>query len=257
MRPVVLHHFILALFAGLTLISDINQPTSPSSASVFKKSPSLTSIGSQLLPSFSSSSAHNHTLSPSQSTNSLHRVSSHGSGCSSSGVPETAIVYKICTLIFEIFAALCLVSPLGYDTILNVISEVNGEQYRFERLVQGLEGLECRPRHTASPEKRFVSKLSSLIEDQQELFVFDCLTAALNLFNGLVQTPDTIEKRGLLRTELERRGFEDLVKRLDQKKKVLPESLQKQVEIYLQSKKIDQDKLLVLENTKRQSVLQL
>jgi hypothetical protein len=166
------------------------------------------------------------------------------------------MAYKMCTLIFEVFAALCLTSVPAYNTVLAVISEVKGEQYRFERLVQCLQGL-GRSHQQISPEKRVVSKLSSMIEEQQELLVFDCLAAALSLFNGIIQTPDTIEKRDILRTELERRGFEELIKRLDQKKIVLPEALQRQVEDYLKNKKMDQDKLRALESTKRQSILQL
>jgi hypothetical protein len=167
------------------------------------------------------------------------------------------MAYKMSTLIFEIFAALCLVSAQGYDIVLAVISEVKGEQYRFERLVQCLQGLGNRLQHNMSPEKRIVRNLTSAIEEQQEPLVFDCLAAALSLFNGLVQTPDTVEKRDVLRIELERRGFEELTKSLDQKKKALSESLQKQVEVYLQNKKMDQEKIQALQSTKRQSILQL
>lgn len=164
------------------------------------------------------------------------------------------MAYKLCTLIFEILSALCLVSAPGYDTVVSVISEVKGEQYRFERLVQSLHELGGITYH----EKRtVVSRLSTLIEEQQELLVFDCLTAALSLFNNIVQTPATIEKRSGLRSELERRGFEELVKRLELKKEILPDSLQKQIAMYLLQKKMDTDKLRALESTKRQSILQL
>lgn len=255
MRPVVLHHLIIALFACLASISVV-QPTPSSSSLVFKKSPSITSIGSQLLPSFSTnSSSNNISPSPSRSTASNHtKDSSHNSSNSNNGSNASNMAYKMCTLIFEILSALCLVSAPGYDTVVSVISEVKGEQYRFERLVQSLHELGGITYHE---KKTVVSRLSTLIEEQQELLVFDCLTAALSLFNSIVQTPDTIEKRSGLRSELERRGFEELVKRLEQKKEILPDALQKQIAMYLLRKKMDTDKLRALESTKRQSILQM
>jgi DnaJ-domain-containing protein 1 len=162
------------------------------------------------------------------------------------------MAYKMCTLIFEIISALCLISAAGYDTVLDVISQVKGEQYRFERLVQGLHDLTHAYKHSG-----IVSKLSSLIEEQQELLVFDCIASGLGLFNAIVEQPEKIEKRDALRTELERRGFEDFLKRLDQKRHTLPDSLQKQMDTYLKQKKMDGDKLRVLENNKRASILQL
>lgn len=165
------------------------------------------------------------------------------------------MAYKMCTLILEIFSALCLVSGSGYDTVLNVLSDVKNEQYRFERLVQCLHDLGINQQQ--QQQKGIVSKFSSLIEEQQELLVFDCVSAALTLFNAIVQSPKSIEKRDGLRVELERRGFEEFLKRLDSRRKSLPDSLQKQIDIYLKHKKLDEDRIRVSENTKRQSILQL
>jgi hypothetical protein len=106
-------------------------------------------------------------------------------------------------------------------------------------------------------QKSIVSKFSSLIEEQQELLVFDCVSAALALFNAIVQSPKSVEKRDGLRIELERRGFEEFLKRLDSRRKSLPDSLQKQIDIYLKQRQLDQDRIRVSETTKRQSILQL
>lgn len=161
----------------------------------------------------------------------------------------------MCSLIFEIFTSLCLLSGACYDTMLSVVSEVKGEQYRFERLVQSLQDLGVHHYHQA--QKTVVSKFSSMVEDQQESLVYDCVASALSFLNALVQTPESIEKRDSLRIELERRGFEDFLKRLDIKRNVLPDSLRRQIDTYVKQKKFDQDKIRALESTKRQSILQL
>jgi hypothetical protein len=168
MRPVVLHHLIIALFASLATIYSCYypQPTLSLSSSVFRKSPSITSIGSQLISSRTSTSNN----------------ASSASTCS-----------KISALIFEIFTALCLSSQAGYDVILKMISEVKGEQYRFERLVQALQDL-------------------GIITKPDNLLLYDCAASALAFFNAIVQTPRVIEKRNSLRTELERRGLEAFLK---------------------------------------------
>lgn len=258
MRPMVLHHLMIALFACLASISSLSihqlRPTSPTS--VFRKSPSVTSIGSQLLPSFSANSGSNHPIpSPSVSITSAYAKDSKSiTTTTAAHLGTSTMAYKMCTLIFEIFAGLCLVSIGGYETMLAVLSEIKGEQYRFERLVHGLHDLIGVQAHKHNG---IVSKLSSLIEEQQELLVFDSIASALSMFNAIVNQPPTIEKRDALRTELERRGFEEFLKRLDIKRHTLPDSLQKQMDIYLKQKKMDGDKIRALENNKRQSILQL
>ncbi|KAI9251127.1 hypothetical protein EDC94DRAFT_293974 [Helicostylum pulchrum] len=239
MRPVVLHHLMIALFACLSSLSIIHPtPSTSLSSSVFRRSPSITSIGSQLLPSFSTSSSNN-LPSPSRSTASIKE-----NVATSSSSTTYIMAYKMCTLIFEIFTSLCLLSGTCYDTILSVISDVKGEQYRFERLVQALHDLGILQR----------SKYS---DEQQELVIYDCIASSLHFFNAIVQTPQLIETRDSLRTELERRGLEDFLKRLEVKRNVLPENLKAQMDSYFNQKKFDQEKIQVLENTKRQSILQL
>lgn len=248
------------LLAWLASISVVN-PTPSSSSSMFKKSPSITSIGSQLLPSFSSNSLNN-IPSPSRSTTSLHNKENSGKDNSSlHGNAASTSAYKMSVQIFEIFSMLCTTSTQGYETVMSVISEVKGEQYRFERLVQSLHnlGVTTQQHHHGFLDKKTksTSKLSSLIEEQQEILVYDCLTAALCLLNNIVQAPQTIETRDSLRAELERRGFEDLIQRLEQKRDVLSEALAKQVALYIQKKKMDLDQIRAVQQTKRQSILQM
>lgn len=243
------------LLACLASISVVN-PTPSSSSSMFKKSPSITSIGSQLIPSFSSNSLNN-IPSPSRSTTSIHK--DNGKDSSNSGNAVSTSAYKMGVQIFEIFSSLCTASAQGYDTVITVISEVKGEQYRFERLIQSLHNLggTTNQGFYLNHDKKHTSKLSSLIEEQQEILVYDCLTAALNLFNNIVQIPKKTETRDSLRNELERRGFEELVHRLEQKKDSLPDALEKQVTLYFQKKRADQDQIRASQQTKRQSILQL
>lgn len=139
--------------------------------------------------------------------------------------------------------------------MMSVVSEVKGEQYRFERLIQSLHDLGAH--HYHQNQKAVVTKFSSMIEEQQESLVYDCVASALSFLNAIVQTPESIEKRDSLRIELERRGFEDFLKRLDIKRNVLPDSLRRQIDTYVKQKKFDQDKIRALESTKRQSILQL
>lgn len=248
MRPVVLHHLMIALFSCLANISAASPtPSTSMSSSVFRRSPSITSIGSQLLPSFSTNSCNN-ISSPSRST-----ASTKDSNTSTSSPSASTMAYKMCSLIFDIFTSLCLLSGGCYDIVMAVVSEVKGEQYRFERLVQSLHDLGVH--HYG--QKTVVSKFSSMIEEQQELLVFDCVASALSFLNAIVQTPESVEKRDSLRTELERRGFEDVLKRLDIKRNVLPDSLRRKIDAYVKQKKFDQDKIRALESTKRQSILQL
>lgn len=67
---------------------------------------------------------------------------------------------------------------------------------------------------------------TTLIVEQS--LVFDCLAAAFSLFN---------QSAPIFRSELERRGFKDLVTRIQKRKNALPESLQRQVDLYFEKQK--------------------
>jgi hypothetical protein len=120
--------------------------------------------------------------------------------------PQTNTDSSLCILIFEILSFLCT-QPNAYDIVLNVLSEVKGEQYRFERLIQSLY-------HIISPTKAPFSSANSL---DDETILYDCATAALSLFNAIVQTPKSMDRRNSLRKELERRGLDDFLKVIKEK----------------------------------------
>lgn len=71
------------------------------------------------------------------------------------------------------------------------------------------------------------------VRDQS--LIFDCLTTAFSLFQQT--TP-------IVRSELEKRGFEDLVKRIEKRKDELPESLQRQLILYFEKKKLDKKHMM-------------
>lgn len=167
------------------------------------------------------------------------------------------VIFKMCTMIFEILSLLCIESSNGHEVILQVLSEIKGEKYRFERLLQSLHEIKNYSSNKKKASENRISKLSSIIEEQHDLILFDCVAAALELFNSIIQTPDSVEKRVSLRTEFERRGMDACLEDLLEQKDVLPERLQKQLDIYFRQRKLDKDQIHQMENVKRQSILNL
>lgn len=89
-----------------------------------------------------------------------------------------------------------MMSHQGHKLALVVFSEVRGEQYQFERLVQ-------RMRDLADEDHK---------EEQQQSIAWECQTAGIQLFNAFASSPETIETRRSIRGELERRGLDDHLK---------------------------------------------
>lgn len=89
-----------------------------------------------------------------------------------------------------------MMSHQGHKLALAVFSEVRGEQYRFERLVQ-------RMRELADEEQK---------DQQQQSVAWECQEAGIQLFNAFASSPETIETRRSIRGELERRGLDDHLK---------------------------------------------
>ncbi|KAI8328615.1 hypothetical protein EDC96DRAFT_71023 [Choanephora cucurbitarum] len=165
----------------------------------------------------------------------------------------TTTSYKISVLIFEMFASLCMASPVTYNVINNVLSEVKGEQYRFERLIRCLQDLEIDKRACGND----IAQSMHLLEEQERQEKYDCAIAALSFFNSMIQAPNTAEERNSLRMELERRGFEDFTNSLYHIKESLPSRLEKQIANYIANKQMDLKKIECIESNKRQSILQL
>lgn len=187
MRPAILHQLVAALFASLAIACNNTDnssggpyPTnSVSTATLVHRSPSDSSLGS-LLPSTSTTLA-----APPNDTTTNITTTSTPSGW--------VLIIKICIHIFEIFSTLCMMSHQGHKLALAVFSEVRGEQYRFERLVQ-------RMRELADEEQK----------DQS--VAWECQEAGIQLFNAFASSPETIETRRSIRGELERRGLDDHLK---------------------------------------------
>lgn len=185
LRPSILHQLLLSLFSALAIILTVHGPRGghTESTSLFGKSPSLSSIGSHLLPSFSTS-----TITGSHVSNGSGHASTQDTNGKSLGT-----LFKICGQVFQVFIALCLASHKSYEALLQVLSEIRGEQYRFDRLIQSL----CS----------FRVDLAVV-----DAMVWECKTLALSFFNAIVNSSESIETRCALRSELERRGFDDYLK---------------------------------------------
>lgn len=195
MRPALLHHLLFALLAGLASVTPATTtnhgpaPTSTYSTATLGRSPSTLSIGSTLQPSVST-------------TYSSMEAPSIGPSSALTDVPcspdRLQTILRICVHLFEILAGLCLLSHQGYQAVLTVLSEIRGEQYRFERLVKRLREL--------------AGSLSNQEDDGVVKAIWECQTAGIGLFNAIANTPETIETRRSLRTELERRGLDEHLK---------------------------------------------
>lgn len=184
---------------------------------------------------------------------------SRATGLSNNGFDHQqlpTITFKSVSLIFQVLSSLCLVSSIGYETTLLVLSEIKGEKYRFERLIQSLQEIKSCQTKKKSNEKR-PSKLPGLVEEQYNLQSSDCVASALAFLNTIVQKPDSVEKRTLLREELDRRGLDAYLEKLVEQKDTLTEKLANQVDVYFRQGKADKDQMCQMENLKRQSLLQL
>ncbi|CAO3598599.1 unnamed protein product [Absidia cylindrospora] len=202
-----------------------------SSTSLFGKSPSLSSIGSHLLPSFSTSTINNNSHSSGNTTTATStETGSNGSG----GGKLQATLFKLCGQIFQVFISLCTSSHQSYEVLLQVLSDIRGEQYQFERMIQSL----CSFR------------LDLPVVDP---LVWECKASALSFFNAIVNSSESIEARCALRTELDRRGFDEYLKIL-QSSASITQDVTVQINTYLDEKKTDLDLIRTVENVKRQSV---
>ncbi|KAI8339251.1 hypothetical protein BC941DRAFT_422524 [Chlamydoabsidia padenii] len=222
MRPSILHQLLLSLFGALTVILAVHGPRGgqPESTSLFSKSPSLSSIGSHLLPSFS--------------TSTLTNNQAGSTGTESNQGKSLGTVFKLCGQVFLVFNALCAASQRSYEVLLQVLSEIRGEQYRFERLIQNL----CSFR------------VDLAVVDPM---VWEFKASALTFFNAIVNSSESIETRRALRTELDRRGFDEYLKILRSSSSIT-QPVEYQIKTYIDEKHTDLDLIRTVENVKRQSV---
>lgn len=212
MRPSLLHQLLFSLFMTLTIILTVygKQPpppplppaTSPSQqsngpSSFFGKSPSLSSIGSHLLPSFSTQSIKNNN--GKNTSLSITDISSSSTSSSLADNKTFDVLFHTCQQIFEMMIFMCLLSPKSYDMVLQALSEIRGEQYRFERIIQYLCSFQLH-----DDTNNITKKMNPL--------VWELKAAALSFFNAIVNTSENMDIRCSLRIELDRRGFDTYLK---------------------------------------------
>ena len=191
MRPLILRHLVVALLGGLNCVTGYNETISTGSSptATLNKSPSATSLTGSIHPCAST------TLSAAQETEAPLVDSSSDYKSNKEGSNNTTL--KICIHIFEILSALCIFSLQGHQSVLGVFSEIRGEQYRFERLVNRLRGM---------------ADIASDDENEPPTLIWESQAACVSLFNTIADAPESIEVRRSIRTELERRGLDDYFK---------------------------------------------
>ena len=105
---------------------------------------------------------------------------------------------KLRCLAADMLAAMCLISPLGHQLVLDGFSDSKislGETFRFEWLISSLEA--------------FGSGDEVEVEDENGMW--EWRTAALGLINALTASGIDLELRCDLRGEIRRRGFDHAV----------------------------------------------
>jgi diaphanous 1 len=93
----------------------------------------------------------------------------------------------------DVLAALCVLSLDGHKLVVGAFTEfrvIHEEKFRFQYLVDSL--------------KRN--------EEEEDSTSIEYKAAGLSLINAIVNSPDVIEERILLREEFERRGIDSVFK---------------------------------------------
>jgi diaphanous 1 len=104
---------------------------------------------------------------------------------------------KLRCLAADMLAAMCVISALGHQLVLDGFSDskiVLGETFRFEWLIGSLEAFS-----------------ESTDEDEAESVLWEWRTAALGLINAVTASGVDLEMRCDLRGEIRRRGFDHAV----------------------------------------------
>ena len=191
MRPLILRHLVVALLAELNCVTGYNEiiSTGSSSTATLDKSPSATSLTGSIHPCISTA------LSAAKGAEVA--IVDPSSNCKSNKEESNNTTLKISIHIFEVLSAICIFSLQGHQSVLGVFSEIKGEQYRFERLVNRLGGM---------------AAIASDNENDPPALIWEAQAACVSLFNTIADVPESIEVRRSIRTELERRGLDDYLK---------------------------------------------
>ena len=99
--------------------------------------------------------------------------------------------HKLRAQVADVLAALCVLSLEGHRLVLNALSDfrnIHEEKYRFEHLVETLTNN----------------------DDEEDSSFVEYKTACLSLINAIVNSPEEVEERVVLREEFTRRGLEEV-----------------------------------------------
>lgn len=100
---------------------------------------------------------------------------------------------KLHTQTLDFLSALCRRSWDGYSAVIETMSSISDENYRFEYLMMALSSPTC-----ADPDDRLPGTSTE----------WEYKDAAFGLVSAIVGTPDQIEDRMMLQSEMKRRGLE-------------------------------------------------
>ncbi|CAG8664853.1 10030_t:CDS:2, partial [Ambispora gerdemannii] len=123
----------------------------------------------------------------------------------------------------DILAALCVLSLEGHKHVLGALSDFRiiyeeKEKYRFEYLISTLKG-----------------------NDTEDSSSIEYKAACLSLVNAIVNSPEEVEQRVLLREEFERRGIDEVFATI--KTSNPPDWLMTQIKVYEEEYQEDLDEL--------------
>jgi hypothetical protein len=135
--------------------------------------------------------------------------------------------HKLRNIVAEVLSAVCVLSPKGHQEVLESLTEFKfqfNEAYRFEYLLNSLR---------AEVSDEGISAMSA----------YEYKTTCLILVNALVNSPDELDDRMLLRDEFKKRGLLTIFKEIQDHN--LPDSLIKQIECYMDE--MEQDHIEIKE----------
>ncbi|GAA6056774.1 hypothetical protein JCM3770_006127 [Rhodotorula araucariae] len=148
---------------------------------------------------------------------------------------------KLRSLVADVLAALCLLSPEGHKLVLVAFSDARldyGEKFRFEWLVS----------HIGVPDHRDDDTLDGSCthsaaenEEADEAGFWEWRTAAMALVNAISNTPLDLEDRMILRDEFSRRGLNEAITGLRYIDP--PDELLRQLHVYAEERQEDQEEL--------------
>jgi diaphanous 1 len=99
---------------------------------------------------------------------------------------------KLRSHVADVLAAICVMSLEGHQFVLSAFSDFkqfHEEKFRFQYLVESLKGNK---------------------EEEESSTFMEYKTASLRLINAIVNSPEDVEERMLLRDEFHRRGLSEL-----------------------------------------------